>query len=445
MKIKKAIYTLLLLSVFIGCEKNTYIYITEEKKEEEKNTNEDNKNPYDIIYDEIFYSYLLEQFDIDKDGKISSDEASVVKEIDYNAENKGLKSLKDLEKLPNLEKLCLHSFYSVDTLHLTKNTKLEILNIAGTDADFSLSENTELKELYLTGCNNIKTLNLSNSPKLKILDCSTSGIESLNIQRNTELTKLYITALKFEDVDLSNNTKLQILNCSNNLKLKSLNLQHNTKLTELSIRGLALQEFYLGDKPELLKVDATYCNRTTLNLSTAPKLKTVLLDDPTSVGPTLNLDISNTAVEEIRTSGNVHSIKARGCKSLKYLSSSSFVEFIDLSESSLEEISYGPVPLEYNTWSRGEEFNPEKFHFANPTTPSSATLLLNDCPNLKEFYYYQTISGSGKVPDHMGRVTIDISNCKSLTKFFANHVAELKIDNCPALIEFTCKGSYTLP
>lgn len=402
----------MLFPILTGCEKNIYYIVEGDDEDKEENTTEpeeeENKDPYDIIYDYIFYGYLLEQFDSDKDGKLSSEEADVVKEIEYDAETLHLQSFKDLEKFPNIEKLSLHSFYGIDTLDLTQNKKLEILSINTAGASLNLSANLELKELYYN-----------------------NGGSSL---------------------DLSGNPKLEILNCSNT-EIVSLNLEYNTELIELYMANLRLNDFILGEKPNLIKIDATDTNFRspfTLDLRNAPKLKSLLCENSTYSTPSLlKLDIRNTSIEQLTVPNNVLSVIAKGCKSLKYLSCSSLASLIDVSESGIEEIVYAPITLEYDTWERYEEFDPNKFHAVNMLAASSPVLLLNDCPNLKEFYYYQKITGPipgpSEVPDHMGRLKIDISNCKSLTKFHANHVAEIKIDNCPALQEFVCKGSFTLP
>lgn len=403
-----SIYILMLFSILTGCEKNIYYIIEDEDKEDTtEEDEEENKDPYDIIYDDTFYGYLVEQFDSDKDGKLSSKEANVVKEIGYNANTYHLQSLKDLEKFPNLEKLSLHSIYGINRLDLSKNKKLKILSIDATGASLNLSANPELKELYYTNIPYGKSLDLSGNPKLEILNCSNAKIDSLNLEYNTELVELYMANLRLND-------------------------------------------FNLGEKPKLIKMDATRTNFSpsfTLDLRSAPKLKSLLCENPDSP-ISLKLDISNTSIEQLTVPDYILSVIAKGCKSLKYLSCSSRASLIDVSESGIEEIVYAPIVLEYDSWGRYEEFNPERFHAVDIWAASAPVLLLNDCPNLKEFYYYQKITGSipgpGEVPDHMGRLTIDISNCTSLTKFHANHVTEIKMDNCPALQEFVCKGSFTL-
>jgi len=390
MNIKHFIYTLVFLFTFISCEK------------------EEDSNPPYTVHDAEFHRALLELFDTDNDDELSTEEANIVKEIDFNGRAFYCTSFQDLEKFPNLEKLSLQSFHGFETLDLTQNPKLKILSIKETGAKLNLSKNTELEELYYTNCTNVKTIDLSNNPKLRILDCS------------------------------------------NNSEFKSLDLQHNPELVELNISNLLLDNFNLGDKPELLIVDVrkTGFSEFMLNLSSAPKLKTLLFEE--SDGMPLTLDVRSTSIEELIIPSNILNINAKGCKYLKFISCSSLASFVDVSESGIEEISYAPIKIEYDALGPGEEFDPSKFHAVDPWADPSPVLLMNNCPNLKEFYYYQEITRDnweeqGKIPDHMGRIRIDISNCESLIKFSANHVAELKIDNCPALKEFSCKGSYNQP
>ena len=105
---------------------------------------------------------------------------------------------------------------------------------------------------------------------------------------------------------------------------------------------------------------------------------------------------------------------------------SSYAEIIDVSESSLESITYTPKRIT----GFGEDY--------------PGTILLNDCPNLEKFSFLQNFTyprGEVEIIDH-GAITIDISNCTSLTKFSANNIESIKIDNCPLLKEFTCKGVF---
>ena len=80
----------------------------------------------DNIPDETFYKYLLDNFDTNKDGKLSVEEANAVKEINFEGSWDNA-SLKGIEFFRNLETLYLSLTYNVDTLNLSGNTVLKEL------------------------------------------------------------------------------------------------------------------------------------------------------------------------------------------------------------------------------------------------------------------------------------------------------------------------------
>jgi len=80
------------------------------------------------IPDANFKAFLMENFDTDKDGKISLAEAMAVTEI--NCSNRNIKDLTGIEKFENLVKLnCSNN--QLDELELSYNKKIDWLNCSG--------------------------------------------------------------------------------------------------------------------------------------------------------------------------------------------------------------------------------------------------------------------------------------------------------------------------
>jgi len=102
----------------------------------DKQTKQDNdKDNFVIVPDANFKAYLLENFDTDKDGKISLTEAAAVIEIDCS--HRKIAALDGIEKFVNLERLICND-NKLDELELRYNKKinrlvctnnLDILNI----------------------------------------------------------------------------------------------------------------------------------------------------------------------------------------------------------------------------------------------------------------------------------------------------------------------------
>ena len=83
------------------------------------------------IPDPVFRTYVLENFDTDRDGKISSEEADAVLVIDLGREEPtdtpGIKSLEGVEYFKNLREL-IGAFHPLTSLRLSENTALHFLS-----------------------------------------------------------------------------------------------------------------------------------------------------------------------------------------------------------------------------------------------------------------------------------------------------------------------------
>lgn len=87
------------------------------------------------IPDATFKSYLVENFDKNKDGNISVEEANAIKEL--NIAGKGIEKLDGIEQFANLEKLdCSNN--QLDELELRYNKKLGKLVCTGNKAPLTV-------------------------------------------------------------------------------------------------------------------------------------------------------------------------------------------------------------------------------------------------------------------------------------------------------------------
>lgn len=118
----------------------------------------------EVFPDEAFRDYVLEKFDRNDDGTISSSEASKVKTIDVTG--LGISSLEGVEKF----------------------TKLNTLLCAG---------------------NALTELNIGSNKSLKTLDCSDNELTALNLNANKSLTTLLCAGNAIGEVDLGTASKLK--------------------------------------------------------------------------------------------------------------------------------------------------------------------------------------------------------------------------------------------
>lgn len=133
-----------------------------------------------------FMNFCYEEFDANKDGKVSVREAEAVREISF-AKREGLSgSLKGIERFPNLERLVCRSYYwasgewyyafSFAELDLRYNKMLKevLLHTCPNLVTLDLSRNTMLEELSVSECNALNTLRLpENLKEISGYDCPT--------------------------------------------------------------------------------------------------------------------------------------------------------------------------------------------------------------------------------------------------------------------------------
>jgi Leucine-rich repeat (LRR) protein len=399
MKTKEFLMILLTVLAMTGCN-----------NEIEPESSEVPVIPQEDFPDEEFYNFLLENFDADKDGVISLEEANDVRQIDGS--NHYFKSLKGFEYFPNLEKLNLNNVHGIE------NTLL----------DLDLSKNTSLTELDATGAN-IKTLNVTGSPLLKVLRIGNSKIETLDVSKNTSVEILDISYNNIESIDLSKSTVLKELYCARGgetgKKITELDVTANVLLEVLDCSTNSLTMIDITKNSKIKELDISKNDIEFLNLTQNSELRKLNASN-TRVS---FLDVKNTKIDTLyccSRPGYLQTVDAKGSRTLKMLECN-FIEKLDVSESSIETVVFRDTKHSYS-------YNPMKM-----------TFLLNNCPNLKEYRYRLDIEGSrGSISEVTGGGSIDlnISNCPSLLTFYSNVLENIKIDNCPKLQELTCKGMF---
>ena len=169
-----------------------------------------------------FMEYCYNNFDVNKDGKVSMTEAAAVKTID----TKGCDQIASLDGIEYF---------------------------------------TGLTELICNG-NQLTSLNVSNQPELKVLDCNYNQITQLDVSKNTALTKLDCGMNAIPSLDISKNTALKSLRCDAN-KIESLDISKNTLLTDLNCASNLLTTLTLSGHPDIYGIMCYHNQITSLDLS----------------------------------------------------------------------------------------------------------------------------------------------------------------------------------
>ena len=105
--------------------------------------------------DIIFMQYCYDNFDVNKDGKVSVIEANAARKIDINSE---CASVKGIERFPNIEILSLNGS-SITELDLRYNLKLKSLSCQDRQLTTVLLPNT-LTAIAFSGCSSLTEINL---------------------------------------------------------------------------------------------------------------------------------------------------------------------------------------------------------------------------------------------------------------------------------------------
>ena len=142
--------------------------------------------------DIIFMQYCYDNFDVNKDGKVSVIEANAARKIDINSE---CASVKGIERFPNIEILSLNGS-SITELDLRYNLKLKSLSCQDRQLTTVLLPNT-LTAIAFSGCSSLTEINLPASltsiGESAFYDCS--GLTEIHLPDN--LTSIESSTFNF--------------------------------------------------------------------------------------------------------------------------------------------------------------------------------------------------------------------------------------------------------
>ena len=199
--------------------------------------------------DPVFRDYLEDKIDEDQNGILSEAEIQSVTELD-------LSDYTDIQSLQGIEKF----------------TELAKLNVSYTSlSSLDVSRNTALTELLCAENPNLTFLTLGSNHNLTVLNCSATGLSSLDISLNENLVYLAMSNTAIQSLDTGSNQALQIL-YGNNTQVKSLDLRNNTRLRELEWRGNQLlylelpengsTQVFLSDSAPVIQVTGDFFDMT---------------------------------------------------------------------------------------------------------------------------------------------------------------------------------------
>jgi hypothetical protein len=163
--------------------------------------------------DITFRNFCYENFDTDKDGKVSMTEADAVSQIKVFA--LGIESLTGIEYFTNLTALNCN-FNKLSSLDVSKCTNLTELNCSSNElVSLNVSNCTHLNVLDCHS-NQLTSLDVSGCADLVTLGCQKNELTSLNVNGCVNLETLRCYHNKLTTLDVSTCANLSTLDCSDN-------------------------------------------------------------------------------------------------------------------------------------------------------------------------------------------------------------------------------------
>ena len=142
--------------------------------------------------DSAFREYVRRTFDTDNNDVLSVAELEAATRISIGG-NTQIKSVKGIEYFTSLLELsCWRT--SIESLDLTSNKRLRLINCADNQ--------------------NLFSLNIMGLEELEYLDLSSTGIKDLKVKSNKRLLALYVDNTEIGHLDVSGNSELWFLYCS---------------------------------------------------------------------------------------------------------------------------------------------------------------------------------------------------------------------------------------
>ena len=191
-------------------------------------------------FDKGILKYLLNNFDTDKDGRMSKNELESITEITLS--DILLESQSGLESMPNLIGLSMGDNW-LKRIDLSVCPKLEVFSGGRSPHLEELYlDNPHLWQLHIIQTNNLKSIDTSRCPELSSCFLWNDSIEYLDFSSNERLEALAVSYSKLTELDLSTNWKLRhLLVAENNDMLKTVWLK----------KGIILDNCEVGPNTEI--------------------------------------------------------------------------------------------------------------------------------------------------------------------------------------------------
>lgn len=198
--------------------------------------------------DEGFRTYIKQEFDKDKDNRLSQSEILSATFIDVSRISLPIQNLKGVEYFTELKTYIDESKKSgIADYNFSNFKKLEYVGIKSENIrSINLSGCINLKYLFANNNATLKTINLSGCSSLKNLVADKTGIEAIDLR----------DAISLELVQLEDSPYLKVASFASHGQLKKVVI-NNTSLAEINLRGMPKLQHLSIYRNDLDKIDVS--------------------------------------------------------------------------------------------------------------------------------------------------------------------------------------------
>lgn len=162
----------------------------------------------------------------------------------------------------------------LNTLNVSHDSALSELRCENnnlTKAGLNMQGTTNLRELQLSGNEDLGNWDVRGYQKLNSFRCSNTGATQVDVSRNPEITTLQCANNQLESLDVSQNVKLGNLDCSGN-KLSDLDLSQNPKLYYIYCSDNNLTDLDVSQSSAVIRLNCKNNKLRHLNIGNNSKL-----------------------------------------------------------------------------------------------------------------------------------------------------------------------------
>ena len=254
-----------------------------------------------VIADKTLKTYIMTNFDKDRDGEISKEEAEAVTAMELNSAE--ITSIDGLEYFPNLESVDFYGsrLLSADFSICPALKSLDVGNSVGLS---TLVLPATLEHLNITSCSKLKKLDLTGCPELNELGAGYTGfVVAPDLSKNAKLESISFGSIKFSTVDVSNNPELKKIYIGGDT-FNKLDVTKNPKLESLDVSGI-ISELDVTQNPLLTSLNFANTKIASIDVSKCPLLRSISFGGT----PIVEIDLSKNLMLTSADAYNANQLK----------------------------------------------------------------------------------------------------------------------------------------